>query len=108
MAEGIEVWDPTSMSAATSDEFKPQITEDERDLRFERWGQALERSLNWNGGGGNNSHGGSSSKGGTGGGIHAAMSSYSYRLHSSVPCAVFVFTAVALCKVAEWQQTTVV
>ena len=90
MAEGIDVWDPSSIGAATIDEFNPQITEDERDTRFERWRQALQRSLNWNGNGGSSSQG--------------TMSSYSYRLHSSVPCAVFVFTLVALCKVAAWQH----
>ncbi len=44
----MDVWTPESVvEATTTDKFLPRLTEDERDVRFERWQEAVKRSLNW-------------------------------------------------------------
>ncbi|XP_067931200.1 glycerol kinase-like isoform X2 [Watersipora subatra] len=51
MAAGycIGVWslNPEDLSAITTDVFKPLISEEERDKRFKRWTDAVERSKHW-------------------------------------------------------------
>ncbi|XP_067930405.1 glycerol kinase-like isoform X2 [Watersipora subatra] len=51
MAAGycIGVWslNPEDLSAITTDVFKPLISEEERDKRFRRWTDAVERSKHW-------------------------------------------------------------
>ncbi|XP_049785027.1 glycerol kinase isoform X1 [Schistocerca cancellata] len=46
-AEGIEVWDTTELHPTLCDEFKPAISNEERNLRYSKWKMAVERSLGW-------------------------------------------------------------
>jgi glycerol kinase len=40
-------WNMDLDVAGISKKFKPQITEDERDIRYQKWKKAIERSLGW-------------------------------------------------------------
>lgn len=40
-------WDLNAKSDVNSRNFKPQISEDERDVRFKKWKMAIDRSLAW-------------------------------------------------------------
>ncbi|XP_043189068.1 glycerol kinase-like [Amphibalanus amphitrite] len=48
-ADGVSVWSLSSdeLSHGASDTFQPQIGDDERDLRFDRWQEAVRRSRGW-------------------------------------------------------------
>ncbi|XP_037072166.1 LOW QUALITY PROTEIN: glycerol kinase-like [Pollicipes pollicipes] len=48
-ASGVGVWSlsPEDLSHGTTDQFSPQIGDDERDVRFDRWKQAVSRSRDW-------------------------------------------------------------
>ncbi|XP_025831474.1 glycerol kinase-like isoform X2 [Agrilus planipennis] len=48
IAEGIEVWDLNYMSSVPNDVFYPCISENERDVKYNRWKLAIEKSLDWN------------------------------------------------------------
>ncbi|OQR68701.1 putative glycerol kinase 3-like [Tropilaelaps mercedesae] len=50
LAKGVEVWSLSEMqklSAVVSDTFEPQIVKQERERKFSRWKQAIERSRHW-------------------------------------------------------------
>lgn len=47
LAEGIEVWDLATEHDTPSDVFYPEVSEDERDIRYSRWKMAIKRSLKW-------------------------------------------------------------
>ncbi|XP_022652009.1 glycerol kinase-like isoform X2 [Varroa destructor] len=50
LAKGVEVWSLDEMqklAAAVSDTFEPQIVKQEREMKFSRWKQAVERSRHW-------------------------------------------------------------
>ncbi|XP_054282634.1 glycerol kinase-like [Macrosteles quadrilineatus] len=46
-AEGIGVWDLNNMQPVPSDTYLPTITDDERDLRYDKWKKAIQKSLGW-------------------------------------------------------------
>ncbi|XP_043198995.1 glycerol kinase-like [Amphibalanus amphitrite] len=48
-ADGVSVWSLSSdeLSRGATDTFQPQIGDDERDLRFDRWQEAVRRSRGW-------------------------------------------------------------
>ena len=48
-AEGIGVWnlDDKDLAEKSADTFRPTIESDERDRRFSRWKQAIQRAMNW-------------------------------------------------------------
>jgi len=48
-ADGVGVWSlrPEDLSHGTTDTFTPQIGDDERDVRFDRWKEAVVRSRGW-------------------------------------------------------------
>lgn len=48
-ADGVSVWSlrPEDLSHGTTDTFRPQIGDDERDMRFDRWKEAVHRSRGW-------------------------------------------------------------
>jgi len=43
----VDAWNMDVTLDTSSRRYKPQITEDERDLRFKKWKMAIERSLGW-------------------------------------------------------------
>lgn len=40
-------WNFNAKISVNSRKFKPQIGDDERDLRYQKWKMAIERSLGW-------------------------------------------------------------
>ncbi|XP_065347191.1 glycerol kinase-like isoform X2 [Cloeon dipterum] len=85
-AEGIGVWDLARETPETvgSDHFHPSVSEDERDIRYAKWKMAIKRSLGW----------------------HEeqpkSMPDERYRLLSSVPGALFVFSSFISLVVAKY------
>ena len=94
------MWNLDNLKTVTLEEFRPSITEDERDVRYERWSQALKRSFEWN-----------SSKKGEGissENVSSASANFeterNRRLYASIPAAVYLFSSFLLCKLADSLQ----
>lgn len=79
-AAGIAVLDMESSPPPTTDSFQPRMEEDRRDVKLERWRQAVTRSLGWSR---------TEDEG-------RRLPSDRHRLISSVPGCVYVFTSIAL------------
>ena len=47
-AEGINVWREKDLTAITTDTFYPQISQRDRDERFQFWKSAVQRTMHWN------------------------------------------------------------
>ncbi|XP_040577365.1 glycerol kinase [Lepeophtheirus salmonis] len=83
-AEGIEVWDTRLESPSTKitvDHFLPHMSREERHRRYEKWKNAVERSLSWTS-------------------LTPKMDMES-RLFSSIPCTIFLMTGLILLIVSE-------
>ncbi|XP_065161210.1 glycerol kinase 3-like [Atheta coriaria] len=46
-ALGVEVWDLDNVQSVPSDTFSPTITQDQRDIKYDRWKLAIARCLEW-------------------------------------------------------------
>eukprot|EP00096_Caligus_rogercresseyi_P002350 TRINITY_DN14466_c0_g1_i1.p1 TRINITY_DN14466_c0_g1~~TRINITY_DN14466_c0_g1_i1.p1 ORF type:complete len:397 (+),score=85.47 TRINITY_DN14466_c0_g1_i1:469-1659(+) len=88
-AEGVEVWDTRLESPSakiTVDRFLPRLSREERHAKYEKWKEALRRSLNWK----------TSSK---------PKMDPETRLLSSVPAAAFFLSSFLMLIIAEkWSQ----
>ncbi len=84
-AERIAVWDTENVGESSKDTFMPRLTEDEREIRFERWKDAVQRSLDW-----------ASSKDNA-----KTASTSSSRLLRSVAPAIYFFTSFLIFKLAS-------
>ena len=89
-AEGIDLWDQrmsdksaSQQPASSLDKFLPRLSEDERNMNFIRWKDAVHRSFGW-----------SKSKN------TIRSMTPSDRIYASVPGAVFVCSSFLLCKIA--------
>ena len=80
-SRGIGAWDVHTSHNLTLDRFLPRLTPNERDVKFERWKEAVDRSMNW-------------------GVKPKPVTSDEQRLRASIPAAVFAFTSFIIWKIA--------
>ena len=77
-----------SLGEVTLDKFVPRLTEEARNIKFERWKMAVSRSLGW--------IMSAADKAST----DPKVSDSTHRLYASIPGAVFAFSTFAILKLA--------
>jgi len=80
----VDVWDERCLASVAFDLFTPKISDDEREVKFERWQLEVERSLN-----------GQAKET-----AKASRSLRTSRMLASVPATIFAFSTALLCKMA--------
>ena len=92
-AKGIDIWDPAACNDITSDKFLPRITDEERDIAYDKWKIAVEKSLGWCTNGEEDCRNGLEK---------TVMSEKSFKLYGSVAPALFAFSTFIMIKIASW------
>jgi len=90
-AEGIDLWekraDPKwdkTHHVSSLDKFMPRLSDEERDVRFARWRDAVGRSLGW----------AKTTE-------EVKSMTPTDRIYASVPAAIFICSSFLLCKIAD-------
>ncbi len=92
----IQLYD-SGLEVSSIDKFQPRLTSEERDVRYERWKDAVERSFNW---------------------IkeppvvvadneaEIVMTLASSKMYASLSPAIFLWTSFLLWKLADWMDSS--
>jgi hypothetical protein len=99
-AEGIDVWEtrPDSGHETSSiDKFQPRLTSEERDVKFERWKEAVQRSFGWIV---------EPISGDESAATSTTTTVASSRIHASMGPTIFLWTSFLIWKFADWMEET--
>ena len=95
------MWDLKALGDdVTSDKFLPRLTEEERDLRFERWKLAVKKSLGWLGDDALQDED-DEDEDGSFNVRRATVTRATKRLYASIPGTVFAFTSFLMWMLSE-------